>query len=433
MPTGMPLAIAQPAPDNAALMSGMDTADAHGPLQGVRILDLSRVLAGPWASQLLSDYGATTIKVERPESGDDTRHWGPPWLEDAEQQPTADSAYFLSANRNKESMTVNLAHPKGQEIVRALAATSDVLIENFKVGTLQRFGLDFASVSALNPRLIYCSITAYGQTSSRASQPGYDAMMQASAGLMSVTGAPDSEGGSPQKVGVAISDIMAGMYATTAILAALTARHADGKGQHIDLALYDSQVAWLANQNMNYLIGGIVPERQGTAHPNIVPYQVFATAGSHLMLAVGNDTQFAACVEALGCPELATDPRFSSNAARLEHRQQLITMLTEKFLARDTDYWLHEMTARGIPVGPINNIGEVLSNPYARERQFVRKMSHPVAGEVATIANPVRFSSTPVEYRSAPPLLGQHTAEILEGQLNYSPAEIAALRREGAI
>ena len=414
-------------------MSGVDTEGAHGPLQGLRVLDLSRVLAGPWASQLLADYGATIIKIERPESGDDTRHWGPPWLADREQRPTGESAYFLSTNRNKQSLTVNLAHPKGQEIVRDLAATCDVLIENFRVGTLQRFGLDFASLHSINPRLIYCSITAYGQTSSRADKPGYDAMMQASAGLMSVTGPPDSEGGGPQKVGVAICDIMTGMYAVTAILAAVASRNDDGKGQHIDLALYDSQVAWLANQNMNYLVGGMVPERQGTAHPNIVPYQVFATANGHLMLAVGTDAQFKACVEALACPELATDPRFMTNAARIENRQALIATLADKFVARDTGHWLELMTACGIPVGPINNIADIFSEPYAIERQLVRQLAHPVAGEVATVANPVRFSATPVQYRSAPPMLGQHTAEILGNELNYSPQEIAALLRDGAI
>ncbi len=415
------------------MMSGVETAGAHGPLQGLRVLDLSRVLAGPWASQLLADYGAMVIKIERPQSGDDTRHWGPPWLADREQRPTAESAYFLSTNRNKQSLTVNLAHPQGQEIVRALAATCDVLLENFRVGTLLRYGLDFASLNSINPRLIYCSITAYGQTGSRADKPGYDAMMQASAGLMSITGPADAEGGEPQKVGVAISDIMTGMYAATAILAAVASRNDDGNGQHIDLALYDSQVAWLANQNMNYLIGGIVPERQGTAHPNIVPYQVFATANGHLMLTVGNEAQFQACVEVLGCAELATDPRFMSNAARVENRQALVDTLAGKFLARDTNHWLDVMTACGIPVAPINNIADIFSDPYAVERQLVRQLAHPVAGEVATVANPVRFSATPVQYRIAPPLLGQHTAEILENDLNYSPEEIAALKRDGAI
>jgi len=411
----------------------VDTAGAQGPLHGFRVLDLSRVLAGPWASQLLADYGATVFKVERPESGDDTRHWGPPWLADREQRPTDESAYFLSTNRNKQSLTVNLAHEKGQEIIRELAASCDVLIENFRVGSLARFGLDFASLHAINPRLIYCSITAYGQTGSRADKPGYDAMMQASAGLMSITGPPDSEGGGPQKVGVAISDIMTGMYATTAILAAAASRNDDSRGQHIDIALYDSQVAWLANQNMNYLVGGIVPQRQGTGHPNLVPYQLFATANGHLMLAVGNEPQFKACVEALGCPDLATDPRYMTNAARIANRQPLIDSLAEKFLQQDTGHWLELLTASGVPVGPINDIDDIFSEPYASERQLVRQLEHPLAGEVATVANPVRFSATPVQYRSAPPLLGQHTVEVLSKELQYTPEEIAALSRDGAI
>lgn len=415
------------------MMQDVNSRGVHGPLHGIRVLDLSRVLAGPWASQLLADYGATVIKVERPGSGDDTRHWGPPWIEDRDGNSTHDSAYFHSTNRNKQSLTVNLAHPGGQEIVRELADRCDVLIENFRVGTLKRFGLDFDTMHARNPRLIYCSISAYGQTGSRAEKPGYDAMMQASAGLMSITGAPDSEGGAPQKVGVAISDIMTGMYASTGILAAIHSRNADGNGQHIDIPLYDSQVAWLANQNMNYLIGGIVPERQGTAHPNIVPYQVFATASGHLMLAVGTDVQYQSCVDALDCPELATDPRYVNNAARIENRASLVAALARKFLKYDTDHWLDLLTDRGVPVGPINNIREIFSEPYASERELVRQLQHPLAGEVATVANPVRFSGTPVEYRHAPPLLGQHTVEILTNDLNYSQEEIAALSRDGAI
>ncbi len=414
-------------------MSDVETADATGPLEGLRVLDMSRVLAGPWASQLLADYGAAVIKVERPQVGDDTRHWGPPWLADRDGKPSGESAYFQSTNRNKRSLTVNFAHPQGQEIIRRLAANSDVLIENFRVGSLARFGLDYPSLDVVNARLIYCSISAYGQDSSRAGEAGYDATMQASAGLMSITGPPDSEGGSPQKVGVAISDIMAGMYATTAILAALAARNDAGKGQHLDVALYDSQVAWLANQNMNYLVGGSPPERQGTAHPNLVPYQVFATANGHLMLAVGNEPQFRSCVEALGCAELATDTKYMSNAARIENRQSLVDILAGKFLMQDTDHWLAEFTARGVPVGPIKNIAEIFSEPYAEERQFVRRLEHPLAGEVVTVANPVRFSKTPVQYRYAPPLLGQHTAEILADDLHYTAEEIAAFSRDGAI
>ena len=344
-----------------------------------------------------------------------------------------ESAYFLSANRNMRSLTVNSGHPDGQRIIRDLTAGFDVLIEKFCVDALKRFELDFASRNAVNPRLIYCSISAYGQSSSRAKEPGYDAMMQASAGLMSINGAPDSEGGSPQKVGVAISEIMAGMYATTAILAALASRHGDGRGQQIDLALYDCQVAWLANQNMNYLVGGMVPERQGTARPNIVPYQVFATAKGHLMLAVANKRQFKACVEALECPQLATDPRSKTNAARIEKRQPLIDILSRIIVTKDTGHWLDVLTARGVPAGPINNIADIFSDPYAAERQLVRQLKHPLAGKVATVANPVRFSATPVHYRYPPPMPGQHTTEILTNDLHYSPEEIAALSSDGAI
>lgn len=411
----------------------MTTADVHGPLDGLRVLDLSRILAGPWASQLLADFGATVIKIERPQSGDDTRHWGPPWLRDRDGASTGESAYFLAANRNKLSATVNLRHPQGQKIIRDLAATCDVFIENFRVGALERFGLDYASLERINPRLIYCSISAYGQTGSRAGKPGYDAMIQASAGLMSITGAADADGGSPQKVGVAVSDIMAGMYAATAILAALTERDGTSRGQHIDVALYDSQVAWLANQNMNFLVGGTVPQRQGTSHPNIVPYQVFATADGHLMLAVGNETQFRACVEALDCAELADDSRYSTNAARVANRESLVVTLGERFRTRDTRSWLDALEQCGVPAGPINDIAEIFSDPYATERELVRTLPHRLASEVPTVANPVRFSRTPVEYRHAPPVLGEHTAEILQNELHYSRDEIEALARDGAI
>ncbi|MFT5500449.1 MAG: crotonobetainyl-CoA:carnitine CoA-transferase CaiB-like acyl-CoA transferase, partial [Woeseiaceae bacterium] len=317
--------------DNAPRMSKENSSNNRGPLDGLRVLDMSRVLAGPWAGQLLADYGADVLKIERPQVGDDTRSWGPPWLEPLVDDASADSAYFLAANRNKRSLTVNLASEQGQEIIRELASNSDVLLENFRVGTLQRFGLDYSSLQQVNPKLIYCSISAYGQTGSKSHLPGYDAMMQASAGLMSITGTADSEGGSPQKVGVAISDIMAGMYAVTAILAALAARERDGEGQHVDLALYDSQVAWLANQNMNYLVGGQVPQRIGTAHPSIVPYQAFRTADAYLMLAVGNDAQFKACMSCLERPDLAEDVRFSTNASRVCHRDELVAMLAEEF------------------------------------------------------------------------------------------------------
>ena len=402
-------------------------------LNGIRILDLTRVLAGPWATQLLADYGADVIKVERPATGDDTRHWGPPWLADDYGQPTRESAYFLSANRNKRSITVDIAHPEGQRILRELAAGSDVLIENFRVGSLVRYGLDWSSLSELMPSLIYCSISAYGQTGPRAGEPGYDAMIQAAGGLMSITGAPDDEGGTPQKVGVAVSDIMAGMYATTAILAALHARERTGLGQYIDVPLYDSQVAWLANQGMNYLVSGDVPRRLGTGHPNIVPYQAFETSDGYIMLAVGNDRQFRACAQSLGCGELADLPLYSTNAARVANRHSLVAILSERLAGRATSEWLEELGRQRVPAGPINDLAAVFSGDGAVDARLVRQMSHAAAETVPTIANPVRFSRTPVDYRSAPPLLGQHTDAVLRDDLGYSDREISGLRDSGAI
>lgn len=404
-----------------------------GALDGIRVIDMSRVLAGPWAGQLLADYGADVIKIERPALGDDTRHWGPPWLEDTDGQDTADAAYFLASNRNKRSVTCNLAHADGAQIVRDLVCDSDVLLENYRVGTLARYGLDAVSLRALNPALIYCSLSAYGQDSVRSAEPGYDAIVQASAGLMSITGEPRESGGRPQKVGVAIADIMAGMYAATAILAALTRRQASGRGQQIDVPLFDSQVAWLANQGMNYLIGGSVPQRHGTAHPNIVPYQSFTTADGELMLAVGNDAQFTACTACLGVPELAGDVRFTSNAARVQNRKALVALLAECLVTRPTAEWLDEFKLHGVPAGPINDLGAVFDDPHVVDRKLVRHLAHTAAGQVPTIANPVWFSESPVDYRSAPPTLGQHTRDVLQNVLGYSTAKIAALADAGAI
>ncbi len=406
---------------------------ANGPLHDIKVLDLSRVLAGPWAGQLLADYGADVIKVERPGSGDDTRHWGPPWVRDKNGKVTGESAYFQSANRNKRAITVDLSHARGQQIVRELCGKSDVLIENFKVGDLQRYGLDGESLLDVNPALIYCSISAYGQVGSRSNKPGYDAMIQASAGLMSITGSKDEEGGGPQKVGVAVSDIMAGMYAVTAILAALHERSLSGKGQRIDVPLYDAQVAWLANQNMNYLFSGESPRREGTAHPNIVPYQAFEAANGYFMLAVGSDKQFRACVGCLGMPELAEDPRFASNAARVEHRQALVALLAQEFKRESLEFWLNELDECNVPAGPINSIETVLTEEYAGERELVRQLSHKLAGEVPTVANPVKYSISEIEYRLAPPLLGEHTHEILADDLSYSIETIAELEKCGAI
>ena len=382
-------------------------------LQNIRVLDLSRVLAGPWASQLLGDFGADVVKVERPGVGDDTRQWGPPWL-------GTESAYFLSTNRNKRSIAIDLASAEGQDLIRALASKADVLLENFKVGTLDRYGLGAAELMRQNPGLIYCSISAFGQSGSRASDPGYDAMIQGEAGLMSITGPPDHEAGGPQKVGVAIADIMTGMYASSAILAALQARAETGRGQRIDVPLYDSQVAWLANQNMNFLVGGEVPERMGTAHPNLVPYQAFSTSDGNLMLAIGNDRQFRDCVGALGLDELADDARYASNAARIANRDELVALIGERLRGDTTKNWLAVFGRSGVPAGPINDIGEVLTNDYAVERELVRTMTNQAGDDVPTVASPVRFEETPVVYDRPPPLLGEHTEEVLRDWLGYS-------------
>jgi crotonobetainyl-CoA:carnitine CoA-transferase CaiB-like acyl-CoA transferase len=404
-----------------------------GPLNSLKVIDMSRVLAGPWAGQLLADYGAEVIKIERPGVGDETRNWGPPWLRDSAGNDTKEAGYFQSTNRNKRSITVNLAHPLGQELIRKLVTRSDVLLENYKVGSLQRYGLDAVTLCELNPTLIYCSISAYGQSGSRSGEPGYDAMIQAAGGLMSITGESDAEGGRPTKVGVAIADIMAGMYAASAVLAALVAREQSGRGQHIDVPLFDSQVAWLANQNMNYLLTGTPPDRHGTAHPNIVPYQAFQTADGYLMLAVGNDSQFANCCASLGCPEVAEDPRYSTNSARIENRDALVQIIAERLTGETTAYWLGQFASLHIPAGPINNLAQVFSDPMVAERRIVRSLDHALAGEVPTVANPVRFSDTPVEYKLAPPVLGQHTAEVLKDDLGYSDKEIARLYDSGAI
>jgi len=395
-------------------------------LNTIRVLDMSRILAGPWASQLLGDYGADVVKIERPGEGDDTRQWGPPWL--GEQ-----SAYFLSTNRNKRSVTVDIGTLQGQRVIRDLAAKADILVENFKTGTLARYNLDPAELMSSNEGLIVCSISAFGRSGSRASEPGYDAMVQASGGLMSITGAPDDQGGGPQKVGVAIADIMAGMYATTAVLAALNARTQTGKGQLIDVPLYDSQVAWLANQNMNYLVGGSVPGRMGTAHPNLVPYQAFATSDGSLMLAVGNNPQFATCVECLGLASLATHEKFADNAARLKNRGELVGLIQERLKGNTTAHWLDAFSALQVPSGPINDIGDVLTNSYARERHLVRHMENTAGDDAPTVANPVDLGGTPVQYERAPPELGEHTDEVLREWLGYSAERIDALRNDSAI
>jgi len=405
-----------------------------GPLQGIRVLDLSRVLAGPWATQLLADFGAEVIKVESPRGGDDTRSWGPPWLRDAHGAPTAESAYFLSTNRGKRSITLDLAHPEGARLARELALRSDVLVENFKVGGLARYGLAFAELAAAHPRLIYCSISGFGQDGPDAARPGYDAMIQALGGLMSLTGIEDGEpGAGPVKVGVAVADLMAGMYAASAILAALHERERSGRGQYIDLALLDTQLGWLANQNLNYLLSGEVPRRRGSAHPNIVPYQAFATADGHLMLAVGNDRQFVSFCQAAGLEALARDARFTQNAGRVAHRGELTGAIAAALRQRPTAEWLRRFAAAQVPCGPINDIAQAFAMPQVRHRGMRLDLPHPRAGSVPGVANPVRFSRSVIEYPRAPPLLGQHTREVLSGELGLSAAQVEELRASGAL
>ena len=412
----------------------LGTALPAGALSGVKVLDLSRVLAGPWAGQTLGDLGAEVVKVERPGAGDDTRAWGPPFVTDAQGQPTGESAYYLCANRNKHSVTIDFTRPTGQAVVRALAAQSDVLIENFKTGGLAAYGLDYESLSALNPRLVYCSITGFGQTGPYAHRAGYDFLIQGMGGLMSITGQPDgAPGGGPAKVGVALTDILTGLYASTAILAALQARERTGRGQHIDLALLDVQVACLANQGMNYLYGGQPPRRMGNAHPNTVPYQDFPTADGHMILAIGNDGQFARFCHAAGRPAWATDERFATNAARLAHRELLIAMLRELTAQRGTREWIALLEQHAVPCGPINTVADVFADAQVQARGMQIAMDHPQAGRIPLVASPMRLSATPVQYRAAPPQLGQHTLEVLRDRLGLSPEAIDELERQGVL
>ena len=404
-----------------------------GPLSGLRVLDLSRVLAGPWASQLLGDLGAEVIKVERPDAGDDTRGWGPPWLADGEGRPTTDAAYFLCTNRNKRSLTVDITKPAGQAIVRELAAQSDVVLENFKVGGLKPYGLDYASLSAINPKLVYCSITGFGQDGPYAARAGYDFLIQGMGGLMSVTGrADDEEGAGPQKVGVALTDILTGLYATVAIQGALAHREKTGQGQHIDLALLDVQVACLASQAMNYLVSGKAPRRMGNGHPNIVPYQDFPTADGDMILAIGNDAQFARFCEIAGHGEWAADERFATNSARVKHRSELLPLLRQATVMKTTAAWIALLENAAVPCGPINDLTGVFADPQVLHRGLKVEMPHAAGGSAPQVANPIRFSATPIDYRRAPPLLGQDTEAVLR-ELGRSDETIAALRAAGVV
>ena len=405
-----------------------------GALSHLRVLDLSRVLAGPWAGQILADLGAEVIKVERPGNGDDTRAWGPPFLKDEQGEATSEAAYYLAANRNKRSVTIDFTLPEGQKLVRELAARSDILIENFKVGGLQAYGLDYESLRAINPELIYCSITGFGQTGPYAKRAGYDFMIQGLGGLMSLTGRAEGDSGAgPVKVGVALTDILTGLYSTSAILAALAHRGHSGGGQHIDMALLDVQVACLANQAMNYLTTGAAPRRLGNAHPNIVPYQDFPTADGDFILTVGNDSQFRKFAEVAGQPQWAVDPRFVTNKQRVANRAALIPLIRQATVFKTTAQWVAQLEAAGVPCGPINDLAQVFADPQVLARGMALTLPHALAGSVPQVASPIRLSESPVEYRHAPPLLGEHTEQVLAEVLQLSPGAVAHLREGGVI
>ena len=408
-------------------------------LDGTRVLDLSRVLAGPWCTQTLADLGADVIKIERPGTGDDTRAWGPPFLKDREGKDTAEAAYYLGTNRNKRSVTCDIAQPEGQALVRELAQHCDVFVENFKVGDMARYGLDYESIRAVNPRIVYCSVTGFGQTGPYSERAGYDYAIQGMGGLMSITGERDDLGGGPQKVGVAVADLFTGMYSTVGILAAL--RHAErtGEGQYLDMALLDVQTAMLANLGANYLVSGKVPSRAGNAHQNIVPYQVFEVApaddGSkdHLILAVGNDGQFAKFCQVAGLPELASDPRFAKNQDRVRNRAVLVPMLEQVMKTRRKHEWLPALEAAKVPCGAINNLAEVFADPHVQSRGMVHQWQHPLSGTVNLVASPLKLRGTPVRTDLPPPLLGQHTEQVLGEVLGWDAARIAALRAKEVV
>ncbi|WP_420210889.1 CaiB/BaiF CoA transferase family protein [Burkholderia aenigmatica] len=405
-----------------------------GALSHIRVLDLTRVLAGPWCAQTLADFGADVIKVERPGAGDDTRHWGPPYLKDVDGADTAEAAYYLAANRNKRSVTVDIATPEGQQIVRELAAQSDVVLENYKVGQLKKYGLDYESLRAVKPDLVYCSVTGFGQTGPYAHRAGYDFIIQGIGGFMSITGERDGEpGGGPQKAGVAIADLATGLYSTIAVLAALAHRDRTGEGQYIDMALLDVQVALLANMNTNFLASGKPPVRWGNAHPNIVPYQTFQTRDGWIIVAVGNDGQFRKFVEAGGQPELADDERFATNPSRVRHRDTLVPILAEMVKARDKADWIGALEAAGVPCGPINDLDEVFDNEQVVARGMQVSLPHPCGADAKLVRNPIRMSATPPDARTAPPLLGAQTDDVLRDMLGYDDAKIARLRAKQAI
>ena len=405
-----------------------------GPLSGLRVLDFSRILAGPWAAQTMADLGAEVIKIERPGTGDDTRLWGPPFITAEDGREIPDAAYFHCANRGKKSITLDLASAKGQEIVRRLVATADILLENYKRGGLARYGLDYESLRGVNPGLIYCSITGFGQTGPYADRAGYDFLIQAMGGLMSITGERDDlPGGGPQKVGVAVTDVLTGLYTAIAALAAVRERERTGKGKHVDMALFDVAVASTANQAMNYLVTGKAPGRMGNGHPNVVPYQSFATSDGHVVVAVGNDSQFARFCEAGGRPDLAADERFRTNAGRVEHRDALIPAISEMMLTRTRDEWIAALEAVGVPCGPINDLDRIFADPQAEARGLRMELPHSEAGSVPGVANPIRYVGEPHDYPGGAPALGEHTEEVLGGILGMDADEIAALRKDGVV
>jgi formyl-CoA transferase len=420
--------------ENMSVTTPNTTIPGKKALGHIRVLDLSRVLAGPWASQNLADLGADVIKIERPGAGDDTRAWGPPFLKDENGNNTTEAAYYLTTNRGKRSVTVDIATPDGQKLVQELVKHCDVLLENFKVGHLKRYGLDYESVKKIRPDIVYCSVTGFGQTGPYAPRPGYDFLVQGMGGLMSITGERDDlPGGGPQKVGVALVDLMTGMYSTVAILAALTHRDRTGEGQAIDMALLDVQVAMLANVGSNYLTSGVTPRRWGNDHANIVPYQSFACADGHIIVTVGNDQQYQRFCELGQRLDLASDPRFATNPLRVQHRAILVPLLAEMVKSKTRAEWINGLEAVGVPCGPINNLDEVFANEQVQARGIAIELPHPTAGKVKLVRNPMQLSETPALNQNAPPLLGQHTTEVLRDVLGQSEADIAALRARGVI
>lgn len=404
------------------------------PLSHLRVLDMSRILAGPWAAQTLADLGAEVIKIERVGSGDDTRSWGPPFIEDTDGNETEESAYFLSTNRGKKSLALDISKPEGQEIVRRLAAKSDILIENYKVGGLAAYGLGYEDLKKINPGLIYCSITGFGQTGPFSTRAGYDFLIQAMGGLMSVTGEPDGKpGAGPQKIGVALTDILTGLYTTIAALTGIAKRDSTGEGCHVDMALLDVTTATMANQALNFLVTGNAPGRMGNAHPNIVPYEAFQASDMYLIVAVGNDGQYRRFMEAAGRPDLATDERFATNAARVEHRDILIPIIQDFMKQRTGSDWIDALEKVGVPCGPINNMEQVFAHPQIQHRGLQMELDHPLAGSVPQVANPIKFTGQPHSYQGAPPTLGQHSDDVLSRVLEMTDDDIAALKDAGIV